>query len=146
MKTIFFLFALSLSFLPPAFAEDSPEVVFQKFVEASRKGNVEEVIALSSAAKRKEAAEDMKSEKMSRETWVGMIKFMAPENYKILSKTTSPDQKKTSLFVEGLVNELFSFKGKTEKDGRRRRSSKKMVNGRSTNIVVNGRPLRRSER
>jgi hypothetical protein len=115
MKTVILVFALILSFLPNAFAEDSPAAVYQKFVEASRKGDVEGVIALSSAAKRKEAEDDMNKKHLTRETLIGMIKFMAPESYKIISQTTSPDQNKTFLFVEGVVNELFTLKGEKPK-------------------------------
>jgi len=106
----YFLAFLIFCYFHPAFAEDSPEAVFQKWNDASRQGNVDGVLDLSSARSRKEADDDLKMG-MNRQAMVEILKAMAPDNVKILKQTTSPDGKKTSLFVEGSMQDFFTMKG-----------------------------------
>ncbi|MFO1518693.1 MAG: hypothetical protein U1F57_03365 [bacterium] len=112
-KRIFLLIVLFACLSPSLGAEESPEALFQKWVSLAAKGDVDGVIALSSAAKRKEAQESMKT--MPHAQMALMLKAMNPDSYKVLNQTVSKDQKKASLFIEGVVTDLFTLKGEKPK-------------------------------
>ncbi len=109
---LFLLFPNSL------WAGDSPEVIYQVWVEASRAGDIDRLLAVSSAAKVKEFHQEFSSPEKKEEIRK-LMKVMAPKSYEVKKTEVSPDGNKASLFVDAIAMDFFSLndpKAKPERE------------------------------
>lgn len=100
------LFALSLAL--PLGAQESPEAVYAKWVAASKAGDIQGLLAISSAAKVKEFNSEFMTPEQQAEIRK-IMKAMAPINYKIKDVKTSADGNKTSLFLDMTALDFFEM-------------------------------------
>lgn len=99
-------------------AGDGPEVIYQVWVEASRAGNIEKLLEVSSLAKVKEFHQEFTTPEKQEEIRK-LMKIMAPITYKINKTEISPDGKKASLFLDATARDFFTLndpKAKPEKE------------------------------
>ena len=97
-------------------AQESPEAVYQKWVEYSRAGDIQGLLSISSADKVKEFHEDYPSPEKQEEIRK-LMKVMAPTQYKINKTVLSPDGNKASLFMDMTAVDFFKLQDpKPEKE------------------------------
>jgi len=116
MKTagkVFLALMLFFGVLRPAWAEDSPEQVYQKWVEAVQKGNLKGVLDVSSKQIRDQAKVELKTDE-DRETTVAFLRTSMPKNVKVLSKDISPDLAKATLVLEATKANPLAVKSSAE--------------------------------
>jgi len=112
------LLVAGLLFPYSLFAQDSPEAVYAKWVEVSKAGDVDGLLALSTEAKVKEFREEVKTPEQRLEVQK-IMKGVAPVTYKVTKTTLSPDGKKASVWTEGMAIDFFSMndpKAKPQKE------------------------------
>lgn len=90
------------------FAQDTPEAIYQKWVEASRAGNIQALLAVSSAQKAKEFHQEY-SRPEQQEEIRRFMKLMAPISYKLTKTVPSKDGNKASLFMDAIARDFFSL-------------------------------------
>jgi hypothetical protein len=101
----------------PLWAGDGPEVIYQVWVNASRAGDIDKLLAISSATKAEEFHQEISTPEKKEEIR-NIMKAVAPKSYEVKRKVVSPDGNKVSLFVEALEVDFFSLndpKAKPEK-------------------------------
>ena len=82
-----------------AFAEDSPEQVYQKYTAAIKSKNLDELKKYMS----KKAINEMNAETPEmQQKMIEMIGTFMPESYKVLGQTISPDGKTATLKLTGI--------------------------------------------
>ena len=82
-----------------AFAEDSPEQVYQKYTAAIKSKNLDELKKYMS----KKALDEMNAETPEiQQKMIEMIGTFMPESYKVLGQTISPDGKTVTLKLTGI--------------------------------------------
>lgn len=110
MKKLLTLPILILGFTvtTPLLGQESPEAVYQKWVEASRAGDIQGLLALSSAEKVKEFHEEYPSPQQQEEIR-SLMKAMAPITYQVNKSVPSKDGGKTSLFLDATALDFFSL-------------------------------------
>ncbi len=82
-----------------AFAEDSPEQVYQKYTAAIKSKNLDELKKYMS----KKAINEMNAETPEmQQKMIEMIGTFMPESYKVLGQNISPDGKTTTLKLTGI--------------------------------------------
>src|SRR5262249_22160687 len=85
----------------PAFAPETPEAASAKWVEISKAGDLDALLALSSAAKVKEFHQEISTPEKKDEIR-RIMKATAPKSYQVKHQELSRDGNKASLFVEAV--------------------------------------------
>ncbi len=119
LKLFILIFILFGASLPSAsHAGDSPEVMYQVWIEASRAGDIDKMLSVSSAQKVKEFHQEFTTPE-KREELKRLIKVMAPKSYKVRKSELSPEGTKASLWLDALALDFFSLndpKAKPQKE------------------------------
>jgi SnoaL-like protein len=106
---ILILIFLALFGLPsPVLAQDSPEAVYQAWVEASRAGDIDRLLTISSAAKVKEYHNEVNTPE-KREEMKKIMKMMAPITYQVKKTEVSKEGRKAVLLVDATARDFFSL-------------------------------------
>ena len=92
----------------PLSAQDSPEAAYAKWVQISKAGDVDALVALSSAQKRKEFEQEVKTPKQRAEIKKFMM-ALAPKSYTVTSSEVSKDGKKATLKIDAIALDFFSM-------------------------------------
>lgn len=108
--------ALALAISSPLLAQDSPEATFAKWVQVSKAGDLEGLLALSSAEKLKEFHQDIKTPEQKAEVQK-MMKVLAPKSYTVKSSEVSKDGKKATLKIDAIALDFFSMGDPKAKPG-----------------------------
>jgi len=112
------LLVAGLAFPHNLIAQESPEAAYAKWVEVSKAGDVDGLLALSSEAKVKEFKEEVKTPEQRQEIQK-IMKAMAPTSYKVTKTNLSADGKKASLWIDAMAMDFFSLndpKAKPQKE------------------------------
>lgn len=111
-------FLLLVLFVAPfsAAAQDSPEATYAKWVQVSKAGDVDGLLALSSAAKVKEFHSDITTPEKKAEV-KKFMKALAPISYTVKSSEISKDGKKATLKIDAIALDFFSMDDPKAKPG-----------------------------
>ncbi len=106
---IHLLIFLSLLFMAPKlWAQDNPEVSYQKWVAASQAGDIEALLAVSSDEKVQEYHRDF-STKEQRAEIQKLMRAMAPISYQVKQTKISNDGKRAKLQLDGTARGFFAL-------------------------------------
>ncbi|HKX12827.1 MAG TPA: hypothetical protein VJP40_06715, partial [bacterium] len=92
----------------PLSAQDSPEAAYAQWVKISKAGDVDALVALSSAEKRKEFEQEVKTPEQRAEIKKFMM-ALAPVSYTVKSSEISKDGKKATLKIDAIARDFFSM-------------------------------------
>ncbi|HKY62462.1 MAG TPA: hypothetical protein VJR29_03505 [bacterium] len=108
--------ALALSLSSPLFAQNTPEAAYAQWVEVSKAGDVDGLLALSTAEKVKEYHRDVKTPEQKAEVQK-LMKALAPKSYTVKSSEISKDGKKATLKIDAIALDFFSMGDPKAKPG-----------------------------
>ena len=109
---------LGIALQSPALAQENPEAVYKKWVEASKAGDVEALLAISSKPKVDEFHQEFTTPEKIAEI-KKIMKLMAPISYKIQEQKISTDGNRATLKGQVVALDFFKMndpKAKPEKD------------------------------
>lgn len=95
-------------FTSPLFAQENPEAVYAKWVAASKAGDIQGLLAISSAAKVKEFDQEYSSPEKKEEIRK-LMKLMAPLSYQVKKTDISSDGNKASLTMDVTALDFFEM-------------------------------------
>ena len=114
LKTLGFGLLMALTLLLPASfaaAEDTPQQVFQRYVDAVTEKNLEKMLTTISAEKRKDGPKTEAEKKSAME----FLYHQRPTQIKILEEKTDKNGKTASMKVEAMVAPFLTFDPKKTK-------------------------------
>ncbi len=112
------LLSACLAFTPAIQAQNTPESAYADWVAASKAGDLDKVLALSSKEKVDEYNKEFNSPEKQAEI-KNLMKLMAPISYKVKQTDLSKDGGKASLKVDAVARDFFSLndpKAKPQKE------------------------------
>lgn len=112
------LLSTLLSLSPQLLAQNTPEAAYAEWVAASKAGDLDKMLSLSSKQKVDEFNQDINTPEKKAEVRE-IAKAMAPINYKIKKSDLSKDGNKASLQLDALSRDFFSLgdpKAKPQKE------------------------------
>src|SRR5262245_9112036 len=107
-KTVALIFLVLFGFPSPVLAQEGPEAVYQTWVEASRTGDIDRLLSISSAAKIKEYHNEVNTPEKREET-KKLMKLLAPITYQVKKTEISKDGRKAVLLLDATARDFFSL-------------------------------------
>jgi len=112
------LLLASLAFVPAIQAQNTPESAYAEWVAASKAGDLDKMLALSSQEKVDEFNQDINTPEKKAEVRE-LAKLMAPISYKVKKTDLSKDGNKASLQLDAMARDFFTLndpKAKPQKE------------------------------